>query len=70
MATLSKLGGQLARALGKPLGEVAAHLRQRVGVQVVLIRDSVAMLFSRAPTLPPVEVNGNVDEGLPYYDST
>ena len=31
LATLSKLGGQLARALGKPEGKVVAHLRQRVG---------------------------------------
>ena len=61
LATLSKLGGQLARALGKPEGEVVAHLRQRVGV--VLVRDSVAMLASRAPTFPPGEVDGSVDEG-------
>ena len=61
LATLKKLGGQLARALGKPEGEVLAHLRQRVGV--VLVRDNVAMLASRAPTFPPGEVDGSVDEG-------
>ena len=60
LATLTKLGGQLARALGKPEGEVVAHLKQRVGV--VLVRDSVAMLTSRSPTFPPGEVDGSVDE--------
>ena len=56
LATLSKLGRQLARGLGKEEAEVVWHLQQRVGV--LLIRDNVAMLTSRCPSHPSSEVDG------------
>ena len=59
LAILTKLGGQLARAVGKLEGEVVMHLRQRVGV--LLVRDNMAMLACRCPTFAPGEVDGDVD---------
>ena len=59
LAILTKLGRQLARAVGKLEGEVVMHLRQRVGV--LLVRDNVAMLACRCPTFAPGEVDGDVD---------
>ena len=59
LATLSKLGQQLARGVGKEEAEVVWHLRQRVGV--LLIRDNVAMLTSRCPSQPSSEVDGIIE---------
>ena len=50
LEVLSKLGRQLARANGKREEEVVSHLRQRIAV--VLVRDNVSMLLSRAPSFP------------------
>ena len=58
LATLTKLGRQLARGVGKEEAGVVWHLRQRVGV--LLIRDNVAMLSSRTPTYPSAEVDGDI----------
>ena len=58
---LVKLGRQLARQLGKEEEEVTRQLRQRLSV--LLTRDNVAMLGSRAPTLPPASVDGDIDGG-------
>ena len=51
LQTLTKLGRQLARAVGREESEVVRHLRQRVAV--LLVRDNVAMLCSRSPTFTP-----------------
>ena len=62
---LVKLGRQLARQLGKEEEEVTRQLRQRLSV--LLTRDNVAMLGSRAPTLPPASVDGDIEgEYLKY----
>ena len=58
---LVKLGRQLARQLGKEEEEVTRQLRQRLSV--LLTRDNVAMLGSRAPTLPPASVDGDIEGG-------
>jgi hypothetical protein len=52
LATLTNMGRQLFRALGKPEGEVVRHLRQSGGV--LLVRDNVAMLAIRAPPPSPL----------------
>ena len=54
---LSKLGRQLARVVGRGEDETVRHLRQRLAV--VLVRDNMVMLMSRAPDLPPPEVDGH-----------
>jgi len=59
LATLTKLGRQLARAVGKAEEEVVKHLWQRLAV--LLVRDIVAMLSSRAPAFPPSKVDGEAD---------
>ena len=58
---LVKLGRQLARQLGKEEEEVTRQLRRRLSV--LLTRDNVAMLGSRAPTLPPASVDGDIEGG-------
>ena len=58
---LGKLGRQLARQLGKVEEEVTRQLRQRLSV--LLTRDNVAMLGSRAPTLPPATIDGDIEGG-------
>ena len=50
LEVLTKLWRQLARANGKREEEVVSHLRQRIAV--VLVRDNVSMLLSRAPSFP------------------
>ena len=59
LSNLKKLGRQLARAVGKEESEVVRHFRQRVAV--LLVRDNVAMLHGRAPSLPPSHVDGDTD---------
>ena len=58
LSTLTKLGRQLARGVGKEEAGVVWHLRQRVGV--LLVRDNVAMLCSRFPVHPAAEVDGEI----------
>ena len=60
---LAKFGRQLERQLGKEEeeDEVTRQLRQRLSV--LLTRDNVAMLGSRAPTLPPASVDGDIEGG-------
>ena len=50
-ATITKLGRQLARNLGKDENEVVRHLCQRLGV--LIVRDNAAMMASRHPTFAP-----------------
>ena len=59
LATITKLGKQLARNLGKEEDEVVRHLRQRLGV--LIVRDNAMMMASRHPTFAPPDVDG--DEG-------
>jgi hypothetical protein len=56
LETLTKLGRQLARVVGKPEEEQVRHLRQRLAV--LLVRDNMAMLLSRSPAPPLPEVDG------------
>jgi hypothetical protein len=56
LATLTKLGRQLARVVGKPEEEQVRHTRQRLAV--LLVRDNMAMLLSRSPAPPLPEVDG------------
>ena len=57
MKTITRLGRQLARNLGKDMDEVGRHLRQRLGV--LIVRDNAAMMASRHPTFAPPEVDGD-----------
>ena len=54
---LTKLGRQLARVVGREEDETVRHLRQRLAV--VLVRDNMVMLMSRAPAHPPPEIDGD-----------
>ena len=56
LEVISKLGRQLARVVGRDEGETVQHLRQRLGV--VLLRDNVGLLGSRAPEAAPAQVMG------------
>jgi hypothetical protein len=56
---LTKLGRQLARVVGRGEDEMVRHLRQRLAV--VLVRDNMVMLMSRAPAQPPPEIDGDGD---------
>ena len=56
---ITKLSRQLARNVGKLDEEVVAHLRQRL--EILLVRDNVAMLCARTPTLPAAVVDGEDD---------
>ena len=53
---ISKLGRQLAMVVGRDEGDTVQHLRQRLGV--VLLRDNVNILGSRAPKAAPGQVTG------------
>ena len=53
LKTLSKLGRQLAQVSGRE-EDTVRHLRQRLSV--VIVRDNMAMLLTRAPALPGPEV--------------
>ena len=55
---LSKLGRQLARVSGREEDETVRHLRQRLSV--VLVRDNMAMLLTRAPALPGSDILGEL----------
>ena len=59
LKTITRLGRQLARNLGKDEDEVVRHLRQRLGV--LIARDNAAMMASRHPTFAPPEVDGDPD---------
>ena len=59
LKTITRLGRQLARNLGKDEDEVVRHLRQRLGV--LIVRDNAAMMESRHPTFAPPEVDGDPD---------
>ena len=52
-------GRQLARAVGREEVEVVSHLRKRL--DVLLVRDNIAMLHARAQNLPTPQVDGDVD---------
>ena len=57
--TLSKLGRQVARQVGKEEEEMIRHLRQRLSV--ILTRDNVAMLGSRSPTVCHASIDRDQD---------
>ena len=59
LATIIKLGKQLARNLGKDEDEVVRHMRQRLGV--LIVRDNAMMMASRHPTFAPPDVDGDDD---------
>ncbi len=56
LSFLSKLGRQLALVVGRSKEEMMLHLRQRLGV--LLVRDSMQMVQSRAPEHTSPEVDG------------
>ena len=56
LKTITRLGRQLARNLGKDEDEVVRHLRQRL-----IVRDNAAMIANRHPTVAPPEVDGDPD---------
>jgi hypothetical protein len=60
LQVITKLGRQVARAVGKEEGETVRQLRQRLAV--LLVRDNMAMLNSRAPTFPASQLDGDVDQ--------
>ena len=60
LEVFKRLGQQVARQVGREKEEAVRQLRQRLGV--LLMRDNVAMLASRAPNLPPAEVDGDNDD--------
>ena len=59
LKTITRLGRQLARNIGKEDEESVRHLRQRLAV--LLVRDNVALLCARTPTFPDPEVDGDND---------
>ena len=59
LKTITRLGRQLARNLGKDEDEVVRHLCQRLGV--LIVRDNAAMMASPHPTFAPAEVDGDPD---------
>ena len=59
LATIRKLGCQLARNVGREYSEVVRYLRQRLSV--LLMRDNMAMMCARTPTCPTSEVDGVED---------
>ena len=56
VANEGKLGRQLARVVGRDKGDTVQHLKERLGV--VLLRDNVGLLSSRAPEAAPAQVTG------------
>ena len=62
LATITKLGRQLARNLGKDEDEMVRHLRQRLGV--LIARDNAMMMSSRHPTFAPADVDGDQDDSV------
>ena len=58
LEAIGKLGRQLARVVGRDEGETVQHLRQRLSV--VLIRDNMNMLASRAPEAAPSQISGQL----------
>ena len=59
LATLKKLGRQLARNVGREDAEVVRHLSQRLSI--LLVRDNVALLCARTPSFPSPDIDGDVD---------
>jgi hypothetical protein len=55
---LSKLGRQLGRVTGREEEETVRHLRQQLAV--VLVRDNMNRMLSRAPALPGSEITGQI----------
>ena len=47
------------KQVGKDEEEMVRQLRQRLSV--LLVRDNVAMMGSRTPTITPAEIDGDVD---------
>ena len=45
--------------MGREEDEVVRQLRQRLSI--LLTRDNLAMMGSRAPTIPPAEVDDDID---------
>ena len=60
LKVITKLGRQLARAVGKEEADTVRQLRQRLAV--LLVRDNMSMLNSRAPTFPASHIDGDVDQ--------
>ena len=56
LEVINKLGRQLARVVGRDEGDTVQHLKERLGV--VLLRDNVGLLSSRAPEAAPAQVTG------------
>ena len=54
LESISKLGRQLARVVCRDEGETVQHLWQWLGV--VLLRDNINMLGSRAPKATPAQI--------------
>ena len=50
----------MVRAVGIPEGDAVRMLRQRLAV--LLHRDNSAMISARAPTNPPANIDGDMDE--------
>ena len=59
LSSITKLGRQLARNVGREDQEVVRHLRQRLAV--LLVRDNVAMICARTPTFSTPETDGIQD---------
>ena len=59
LEVITKLGRQLASNVSRLDEEVVRHLRQRL--EVLLVRDNVAMHCARTPTFPPAAVDEDDD---------
>ena len=51
--------------MGREEEEVVRQLRQRLSI--LFTRDNVAMMGSRASTIPPAEVDGDIDNDFVQY---
>ena len=58
LAVIDKLGRQLARVVGRDEAATVQHLKERLGV--VLLRDNVGLLGSRAPEPASAQVTGQM----------
>ena len=58
LAVIDKLGRQLARVVGRDEAATVQHLKERLGV--VLLRDNVGLLASRAPEPASAQVTGQM----------
>ena len=59
LETITRLGRQLARNVGRDDQEVVRHFNQRLAV--LMVRDNVAMICARTSSYPPPKTDRDAD---------